>query len=184
MKPLNIGVKTGFVVKDRYKPIIIRDFRGILFYETESMIPKVEYFNLPAGQYFVERGHFSETLLPRTYPLAVLPQPERMYPDPTFFDIQFGDNPNKCSILWDEKVIVFDGSFKEKPQAQIYFVLFHEYGHKLYNTEHYADLYAANRMKMLGFNPYQIQRAHSETLSHAAQDRKEFLTNHLTKDLN
>jgi hypothetical protein len=108
MKPLNIGVKTGFIVKDVYKPIIIRDARGVLFYETESLLPKVEFFNLPAGHYFVEKGWFSETLLPRVYPLAVLPPPERQYPDPTYFDIEFGDNPNKCSILWDERVIVFD----------------------------------------------------------------------------
>ncbi len=167
MRPLNLGLKTGFVVNDVYKPIIIRDSRMILFYETESLLPKVEFFNVPAGNYWVEKGWFSETLLPRVYPLRVLPQPERMMEDPTGFAIVFGHNPNKCSILWDEKVILFDNQFASKPEPEIFFILYHEYGHQMYSNEKYADLFAANTMKLKGFNPSQIKNGQDFSLSDA-----------------
>lgn len=183
MKRLSIGVKTGFWVNNVYKPILIRDSRLILFYETESLLPKAKYFNLPAGSYWVEKGFFSEYILPRIYPLAVLPQPERYMEDPTDFPIVFDTNPNKCSILWDEKIILFDNSFLNKPEPEIYFILFHEYGHELYNTEEYADLFASNTMKIKGFNPSQIQAAHDNSLSDKNENRKNFVTSKLIEDL-
>ncbi len=183
MKRLNLGIKTGFRVNDPYKPILIRDNRLILFYETESLLPKVKYFNMPAGSYWVEKGYFSETLFPRIYPLAVLPQPERIMPDPTGFEIIFDSNPNKCSVLWDEKVIIFDTAFRSKPEPEIYFILFHEYGHQMYETEKFADLFAANMMKQKGFNPSQIRGAHDNSLSDQQTERKDFITYKLTEDL-
>jgi len=156
----------------------------ILFYETESMLPKVQYFNIPAGNYWVEKGWFSETLLPRVYPLAMLPPPERVMPDPSCFSIEFGSNPHKCSIKWDEKTILFDGSFASKPEPELFFVLFHEYGHQMYETEKYADLFAANTMKQKGFNPSQIKRGQDDSLSDAQYERKEFITQKLLDDLN
>lgn len=183
MRKLNIGVKTGFRVTDPYKPILIRDNRGILFYQTESLVPKVQFFNLPAGNYWVEKGWFAETLLPRVYPLAVLPPPERQYPDPSDFAIEFDNNPNKCSILWDEQVIVFDNSFKERPYPEVFFILYHEYGHQLYKTEAYADLFATNMMKIKGFNESQIHASHNDTLSDAQQPRKDFITQKLIENL-
>lgn len=183
MRKLILGIKTGFKVNDRTKPILIRDERLKTFYDTESLLPKVDYFNVPAGRYWVERGYFSETLMPRVYPLAVLPPIERMYPDPTNFSIEFDTNPNKCSIIWDEKLIVFDNSFIEKTEPEIYFVLYHEYGHQMYSTEKYADLFASNTMKIKGFNPSQIHFAQDNSLSDAQEHRKEFITEHLLNDL-
>lgn len=179
MRRLTLGIKTGFTVNDPYKPIIIRDSRGLLFYDTESLLPKVNYFNMPAGSYWVEKGWFSETVLPRVYPLTVLPEPERVFEDPTKFEIVFDTNPHKCSIFWDEKVIVFDKSFASKTEPEIYFVLFHEYGHQLYETEKFADLFAANKMKITGFNPSQIGWAQNNSLSDSQDLRKDFLTNKL-----
>lgn len=184
MRKLNLGIKTGFRVTDPTKPIIIRDNRGVIFYQTESMVPKVEYFNMPAGNYFVEKGWFSETLLPRVYPLSMLPPPERSYPDPTDFAIEFDNNPNKCSILWDEKTIVFDNVFRERPYPEVFFILYHEYGHQLYSTEKYADLFATNLMKLKGFNPSQIRRSQNDSLSDNQVERKEFITEKLNETLN
>ena len=183
MRKLALGIKTGFRVNDPYKPIFIRDSRLILFYDTEAILPKVRYFNIPAGNYWIEKGWFSETLLPRIYPLAILPKPQRYMPDPTNFVIEFGNNPNKCSVLWDEKIILFDNSFASKPEPEIYFILFHEYGHELYETEKYADLFAANTMKIKGFNPSQIRSAHDNSLSNYQHERKDFLTEKLIQDL-
>jgi len=184
MRKMSLGIKTGFRVNDVTKPILIRDMRGIIFYETESLLPKVEFFNMPAGNYWVEKGYFSETLLPRIYPLAVLPPIERSMPDPENFDIEFGPNPNKCSILWDEKIILFDDSFRNRPEYEIYFILNHEYGHALYHTEDFADLFAANKMKMLGFNINQIHKGQDDSLSEQQQGRKDFVTQKLLDDLN
>ena len=183
MRRLTLGIKTGFKVNDPTKPILIRDNRLILFYDTESLLPRVTYFNMPAGRYWVEKGFFSESILPRIYSLSMLPPPERVMPDPTGFDIVFDNNPHKCSIFWDEKTIVFDNSFASKSEPEIYFVLFHEYGHQLYKTEKYADLYAANKMKILGFNPSQIGFAQNSSLSDAQDHRKDFLTNKLIEEL-
>jgi len=183
MKPLNIGIKTGFWVTDRFKPVVIQDERGLPFYDTTPLLPRVKYFNLPAGNYTVVKGWFCETLLPRIYPLTVLPAPERVLMDPSDFEIEFDVNPHKCSIFWDEKVIVFDKSFIDKTTPEICFVLFHEYGHQMFETEKYADLFAANLMKQKGFNPSQIVSGHNLSLSDAQQYRKDFVIEKLINEL-
>lgn len=170
---------TGFKVKDVTKPVVIRDSRHIIFYDTEPLLPKVEYFNLPPGIYWVDTGFFSEASFPRSYPLAKLPRPERNRPKPFDFEITFESNPNKCTILWDEKVIVFDNAFLDKPLPELFFVLYHEYGHSLYETEKYADLYASNLMKVRGYNPSQICYAHLDSLSAKQIARKEFVIDQL-----
>lgn len=183
MRKLDLDKKTGFVVKDTTKPIIIRDNRGILFYTTEPLLPKVKCFNLPIGNYFVETGSFVAMEKPRKYKLASMPFPERRKKRPDDFKIIFEKNPNKCSVFWDRKTIVFDNSFKEKPLPQLFFVLYHEYGHHLYNTERYADLYASNLMKVRGYNPSQIASAHMHSLGSAQYDRKKYVTEKLIKTI-
>lgn len=174
---------TGFRVKDVNEPILIRDTRGLIFYDTEPLVPKVKYFNLPAGTFFVERGSFREAFTPRYYPLSKLPPPQRYQTDPLTFKIEFGHNPNKCSIIWDEKRILFDSSFLERPEPEVFFILYHEYGHAFYEAEHLADLYAANMMKKKGFNPSQICYAHLDSLSPQQIDRKEFINQKLIESL-
>lgn len=179
MRKLVLDKITGFVVKDKSKPVVIRDDRGLLFYSTESMVPRVGEFNLPAGTYFVDTGYFTERKAPVLYPLAPMPEPERKTKKPFNFTVQFGNNPHKCSILWDEDRIFFDNSFKEMPLPNVFFVLYHEFGHSKYNTERYADLYASNLMKLKGYNPSQIGDAHLTSLSAAQYDRKKFVIKQL-----
>lgn len=176
MRKLIINEVTGFRVKDDTKPIRILDARHIVFYDTIDLVQKVKYFNMPIGTYYIESGFFVAASTPRQYPMAKLPKPERSYPDPADFKFTFETNPNKCTILWDEKVIVFDTSFLDKPQPEIFFVLYHEYGHAFYKTEKFADLYATNLMKKRGYNPSQICYAHINSLSSNQQERKEFIT--------
>lgn len=183
-RPLNISRKTGFKILDPTIPVNIRDFRGILFYTTESMVPLVKQFNLPAGEYMIDSGSFKPMLFPVKFKLAELPTPERLALPPYNFTITFATNPNKCSIFWKEKIIVFDDSFIDHPLPDLFFIYLHEMGHSRYgydslysaeDAEAFCDLYAANKMLEMGFNPSQIDAAPKNTLSHRQDYRKEYI---------
>jgi hypothetical protein len=171
MRKLNVDKKTGFVVNDIYKPIVIRDYRGILFYTTEPLLPKVKEFNLPPGTYFVDSGYFSPKTFPVYYPKIKMPFPQRFYKSPYDFKTSFGNNPNKATINWVNKTILFDNSLKECTIPELEFILWHEFGHAYYKDEKAADLYAANKMLDRGFNPSQVGIA-PDTLSDKQDARK------------
>lgn len=184
MKEINLTTKTGFKVVDLKTPIVINDYRGIEFYNTTPLLKeknRVIKFNLPKGHYTIVSGFFEKMKHPVKLKLAKLPKPERYFKPPFDFEIRFGDNPNKCTIYWKAKTIVFDDSFKEMPLPYVYFVLYHEYGHGIFKTEKLADLVASNLMKIKGFNLSQIYRAQINTLSDLQWHRKEFLSNELLK---
>jgi len=174
MYDLTVSEKTGYRVTDVYKPINIRDERGILFYTTETMLPRVKMFNLPAGNYRVDSGSFKEMENPVPFKLIPLPTPERKFPSPIGFEFKFEPNPHKCTINFIEKKITFDLSFKEMSLPQIYFVLYHEYAHQFFHVEKWADVLASNFMLVKGFNPSQIGYAHITSLSCNQIHRKKF----------
>ncbi len=178
MQKLYLKSKAGFQVIDKQKPIVIRDCRGTIFYDTNPILPKVEKFNLPPGNYFIDSGHFRKMANPVIYPLFPLPFRERwFYPNPKGFKIEFGNNPNTCSILWLKRKIVFDESMRESPLPELYYILFHEWGHERYKTEKYADLSAANEMLKFGFNPIQIGESSILSLSDNNYERKVYISN-------
>ena len=169
-------------------PVIIRDFRGKLFYETESRLPRIQVFNLPPGKYYVDSGNFYELPRPNQFKLPRLPRRERHHkPFPSHFRFRFAPNPHKCTIFWGRKEIVCDPSLKDKPLSDLYFILFHEFAHHKYGTEKYADLGAAHMMLRRGFNPSQIIRAPISSLSEKQIDRKNYLFDKIigsSEDLN
>ncbi len=175
LHPLVLTKKTGFRVTDVNVPVVIRDKRGILFYTTEPFVPNCKEFNLPEGEYFIDSGKFVQMEAPVNYPLCVLPPPQRNIPKPFDFQFFFGDNPNKCTILWDRKIIFFDNRLKEKPLYVLFFILYHEYGHALYEKEKWADRMAGNYMKIKGFNESQIKLAPWESLSAQNLERKRYM---------
>lgn len=194
MRKLVVDKKTGFHVKDPERPIIIRDDRGVLFYTTEPMLPRVTQFNLPSGLYWVEKGSFQRMANPVPFVMIKLPPPTRIfYPSGVSrFEIKFEPNPNKCTVDWDERQIILDRSFLERPLPDVDFIISHEVGHKYYGLkpnendddkynymELCCDMFAANRMIKMGYNPSQIGFAQLSTLSDNAQMRKESLTNRL-----
>ncbi len=181
MYKLTLREKTGFQVVDPTQPVIIRDYRGVLFYSTEPMLPRVMKFNLPAGEFFVDAGYIRRMSSPNPVTLSRLPFPERFYPSTSDFNVQFGTNPNKCTVFWDEKLILFDKSFLDKPLPQIDFIRLHEEGHSRYETEKYADLYAANAMLEKGYNESQIGTAHIDSLSSNQYERKEYILNRIIR---
>lgn len=160
-------------------PITILDSRGIPFYDTNSVDGIVWEFNLPAGEYYLQRGKISETVEPKKFELMDLPKPERYRnADPTTFKIVFAPNPHKCTIDWAGRQIIFDNAFKRAPLPITMFVLYHEHAHRYYETEEFCDRYAANVMLDKGYNPSQIAQA-IMTLSQKQYPRKEFLIDSL-----
>lgn len=195
MRDLFVPQKTGFRVLDPSKPIIIRDQRGIVFYTTEPMLPRVTWFNLPAGRYKVDQGGIVSTQYPRKYKMITLPPKQRTMKDPTRFKVQFAENPNKCTVSWSMETITFDDSFRSEPLPVLDFILFHEFGHQFYGaamdatqeqkefSEKCCDMFAANRMKQKGYNPSQIGRALITSLSSRQIERKENIVTELKKTL-
>ncbi len=181
MRKLFVPKKTGFKNNMPYEPVIIRDSRGILFYTTEPFLPDkpVSKFNLPIGDYFIDKGSFSELETPVNYTLVTLPPRERRYPKPYDFNIVYANNPNKCSIIWNAKTIVFDYSLKDAPRYVKDFILGHEFGHQFYGTEKFADLWSANYMLKMGYNPSQIGSAPVTSLSDGAYERKKLMVKKL-----
>lgn len=178
MVELNINAKTGFKITDPNKPVVIRDFRGLFFYSTEGLAPNVEEFNLPGfGKYFVDSGHFKQLPEPVRFKRLALPAiaENKFFPDPTQFKIEFGDNPYKCTVSYVKGIIKFDNAFRDASLPQIYFLLYHEYGHQFFKTEKYADFMSANYMMVKGFNPSQIVTAPWTTLSDKQEFRKQLL---------
>ncbi len=180
MTGLIVAKKTGFKNNTPGDAIVIRDFRGKIFYSSEGL-RCVKRFNLPEGNYFVESGDFTVLNDPVFYEPIAVPYPERNFEKPFNYTLIFAPNINKCTINWDRKTITFDPSLLEMDLPALYFVLYHEYGHHLYNTEKYADSYACNMMLKKGYNPSQIGKGQINTLSSRQDYRKDYIVNNLIR---
>lgn len=180
MKDLILEEKTGFQTT---LPFQIYDSKGVLFYD-DTFVNKIESgqslkFNVPAGLYKYN-GSFVKLDEPVKTMTVALPPKERHYAQKKY-RIEFGDNPNKCSIFYDLGLILFDNQFVNSPMYVKYGIYFHELGHHYYKTEWKADLYATRKMLEYGFNPSQIGRVGLMTLSNNSFDRKEKTIKLLTK---
>jgi len=127
-------------------------------------------FNLPRGKYFTSCD-LSE-VNPVKYDLPKLPKRERGG-KAEVFPVHIEPNPNKCTINFDKKIITIDPELTKLPAFVLYYILEHERGHFYYETEKYADLFAAFQMLKNGFNPSQIAQANNLTLTFSP-DRKKF----------
>ena len=176
MQLFYINKKTGFE-NNPDDTVIIRDFRGKIFYTTKGLNKPIEGFNLPIGKYYYESGDFKPLKEPLKFPLQSLPIRERFFKENPFnFKIKFDVNKSKATILWDKRLIIFDNSLLEYTIPELYFILFHEYGHQFYTTEKYADIFAYNTMIKKGYNPSQIAKAQLLSLSHKQLPRKKYLS--------
>jgi hypothetical protein len=181
MIPLNLDKKTGFI---SVLPFNIYDESGLLFYSSD-FTDKIErggqlMFNLPAGNYKYD-GVIRKLDKPVHYKLKKLPPKERRIKKGRYI-VKFGHNPNKCTIFYGPRIILFDNAFKKVPLYVRYSIYFHEMGHHFYKTEKYADLYAYNKMLKLGFNKTQIGLSVLDTLTNkeSSFDRKEYIIKNAT----
>ena len=181
MRKLILDKKTGF---RSTLPFSICDPNGIEFYNSDftkhiSENKPLE-FNVPAGvwQY---NGNFIKLPFPVSVKNVALPLKERNITLKRY-DIEFGSNPNKCTIFYERGIILFDNSFLSKPLYVKYLIYFHELGHHWYITESKADLYAAKKLLELGFNPSQIQMGILNSLSEKSIERQMKIVYELTNN--
>lgn len=171
MHRLDIPHKTGCFCKERFR---IYDYKGILFYCSDWPGQFIGLFNLPEGTYYTKANI---TILPKPNPSPVLklPRRERHKKPPKNITVQFGHNPSKATIYHKQNRILFDTQFLRKPLYVVWFIYYHELGHKLYKSEHKADLFAAKMMFRDGFNETQIMQAPFNSLSSKQNFRKHLI---------
>lgn len=183
MRDLILEEKTGF---SSTLPFVIYETNGQVFYSSEftDKIANGEMlqFNLPIGVYKYD-GSFIKLPSPVPVKHITLPPKERYYKQKRY-EIQFGDNPNKCTIFYKQGLILFDSSFKSQPLYIKYGIYFHELGHHFYKTESKADLYSVKKMLEFGFNPSQIGLVALDTLTDKPEsyERKMKTVNLLTNN--
>lgn len=170
---------SGFIAKrervtifDLCRPNIETPFYDFDFSERENINDR--RFNLPVGMYETENdlihSYFKESNN------FQIPEPEIFRPLPFSFPIIYESNPNKASIDFRKRVITIDPSFIEKPRYDLDFIISHEYGHFIYRTEKFADLYSMKRMLKKGYNKSQIRTAINESLTkQSSNKRKKFI---------
>jgi hypothetical protein len=182
MRSMILEQKTGF--SSTLPFTIYEDDGTTIFYDSTftDHIAKGEKlnFNLPAFEYRYD-GSFIKLDSPVATKTINLPLPERNIPRGKY-DIIFGDNPSKCTILYDEKIILFDNSFKSEPLYIKYGIYFHELGHHWYKSEDKADTFAVWKMLNKGFNPSQIMRLALEGLSDKSDERRAKILSMLTNN--
>jgi len=181
MKKLILDNKTGF---RSIMPFSIVDPNGIEFYNSDFTHHIKDgqplQFNVMAGSFQYD-GNFIKLDRPVPVKSVALPLKERNITIKRY-DIQFGSNPNKCTIFYDRGIILFDNSFISKPLYVKYVIYFHELGHHWYITESKADLFAAKKLLEIGFNPSQIQMGMLTSLSDKSIERKMNIVNTLTNN--
>ena len=182
MSKMILQEKAGF---QSSMPFNIYEPDGKLFYSSDftDHIEKGERldFNLPAGEYTFD-GSFIKLPYPVKTSFITLPQKERNFTKKRY-DIEYGTNPNKCTIYYERGLILFDNSIMSKPLYVKYGIYYHELGHHFYETEWKADLYSAKMMLDKGFNPSQVGRVVTEGLSEKSMDRILRLVSELTKNV-
>jgi hypothetical protein len=164
MRKLILKEKTGFASS---MPFTIYDPNNIVFYSSEFtgriQQGKVLKFNMIAGTFSYD-GNFIKLDSPVKVVNVILPPKERNIAYKRY-NIEYGENKNKCTIFYDKGVILFDNQFMTKPLYVKYLIYFHELGHHWYITESKADFYAAKKLLELGFNPSQIELGMLDSLT-------------------
>lgn len=147
---------------------------------------EVEYeciFNLPKGVYRVVKGGFTESLTGLNY-FVDLPEVERSDKHPESVKYAFGDVRFKAMIYRGQAKIFLDKKYFNYPQYVAKFLLEHEKAHYFYETERYCDLWAANKMLKLGYNPTQIFDAIDLILGNKQSDLAQNRIDYIYKKLN
>lgn len=159
-------------------PLIIKDERGILFYSNEGFNRPIKQINLPPfHKLYLEKGTLGKLKHPISYKKIPNRRPIRkLKKNPENFKVIYSENPHKCTVDWSREMMIFDKSFLEKSIPENVWILFHEYGHRYFNRttedEMSCDIFAANKMLEVGYNPEQIGRAILGTISNRNIERK------------
>lgn len=182
---INVKKKTGFLAPQGIVVIYNTKDANFPFYQfdfSHRFNPKERRFNLPRGLYYTDSA-IKVLPKPLKYTLPQgLPKPEIKRPKPFNFKVTFGRNPNKATIDFKKHHIHIDESMLNKPLYCLEYIIGHEFGHYLYKSEKYADLYSQVRMLKMGYNKSQISEAVKMTLTKSYSDyRKDYIDSQLVK---
>jgi len=169
---LKVNRIKGFSFDGQRGITILKD--GELFYQNAPKNGNPLTFNLPAGDYVVRTfDGILKVTKPLKYTGQKLPKPTVKRNKVDSFEPHelFGNNPNKCSVVFKRRPIFFwDRDFyKTLNHCEREFIKGHELGHYYYGggeeNEKNCDLYSIDRMMKLGYNPSQIYTSSEYTLS-------------------
>lgn len=156
--PFTIDSKTGFFCLDQVN--IWKNGKPFYQYKKPGKIK----FNLPPGKYFTY-GPIEQLKKPVNYEFSKKRKREKQHFDsPEQVTVIFSNNPNKASIFLNEQIVLLDNRFREADECLLKYILYHEIGHYFYETEHYCDEYAQERMLNEGYNKSQILKASAQSL--------------------
>lgn len=178
-----VNKKSGFSSRD--KLIVIYDKDGNIFYYKDNVTGLIK-FNLPIGEYLTNNN--LNKIDPVNYPYFNLPNFKLRRRKNTDLKESFEPNKNKASVDINNRIAIYDNSFKNAYKVCFDFVKCHEKGHFYFHdegqkSEQECDMFAYNCLINHGYNPSQIVYAQKNTLSNSpdAQKRKNILFNHANK---
>lgn len=155
---ISIDQKTGFKLIGS-KVAEIYDFEKKPFYFFQ---PQNGNFNLPKGKYYTN-NIVSRLQKPLNYKLLKLPKKNRNDLKNVFLTVK--KNEATASILLHSGEIIVDkDKFFNFGKMQKDSIFLHEIGHFFYDSEENADLFAANEMLKMGYNPSQLITSRASTL--------------------
>lgn len=173
LKVVNLH-KSGFVALSGAVKILDDKLRPFYYFDFSGKSNKS--FNLPEGVFYVMEGEIKRLEKPLTYKIKKLPIHSYLgRKSPKNFKLIVAPNPNKASIDFAKGVITIDPVYKYKPRLILDYILAHEFGHRFYSEQHYADHYAKYLMLKEGYNPSQIAFAIHFGISNRSNYRKDYL---------
>ena len=158
-KPCTLSVQ-GFT------KVIDNDTKEI-FYQT---IKGQKYFCLPQGNFTISQS-FKKLPFNRKFIFTPIKEREKNYFFKEFAPLKFSKNPNVATVYHEKKEIVFDNKLKEQPFLFQAFILYHEIGHKYFNTEWKCDVFACHKLLNSGYNQSQILKVCENFLSVKHKER-------------
>jgi len=143
------------------------------FYYFQNNKEEQVTFNLPDG-FEYDFKCICEPCKPVEYICPPLPKREKFIMPLSFdeYKIFVEDNPHKAQVNILKGIIKLDKGFFNEPIPMMYHVLFHEIGHNLYFAEWKCDVFAANEMLKIGFNPSQCFYSDYFCLSNSENNKK------------
>lgn len=130
-------------------PVTITRADGIAYINTQKRGDKYR-MNIPPGHYDIIGPHTIERA--RAYERRInLPIRQRL--NFRTYALEYAPNPHIGTIDHRRGVITLDTKLKNEPDHVRKFVYLHELGHKKYQDEHLADLYAAKNLIAKGYDP-------------------------------
>lgn len=157
-------------VKSSNARALLYDILGNLLFD--GYIYAIKYFNLPErGDYSLHfTGKLKIDVLPELLPIPLpeLPTPDYNRTGETV--IKVARLSGFASIDTNKRIIYVNGAFSKLPYYMRFFILSHEKGHLLYDSEENADLYALWECARAGIPLSMCLKTQEYLLTHSGEN--------------